>query len=78
MTLVPVAGATAGLVAGADLLVVGAPTHVRRLSTAASRQQAAQTAAKRGSRVRLDPNASGPRIQNGCKTSVTRRPRGRL
>jgi hypothetical protein len=44
--------------------VVGTPTHVRGLSTAASRQQAVQTAAKRGSRVRLDPDASGPGMQN--------------
>jgi hypothetical protein len=64
VTLVPVAGATAGLVAGADLLVAGAPTHLRGLSTAASRQQAAQTAARRGSRVRLDPDAGGPGMQD--------------
>ena len=64
VTLVPVAGATAELVAGADLLVVGAPTHLRGLSTAASRQQAAQTAARRGSRVRLDPDAGGPGMQD--------------
>jgi hypothetical protein len=64
VTLVPVAGATAGLVAGADLLVAGAPTHLRGLSSAASRRQAAQTAARRGSRVRLDPDASGPGMQD--------------
>jgi len=64
VTLVPVTGATAGLVAGADLLVAGAPTHLRGLSTAASRQQAAQTAARRGSRVRMDPDASGPGMQD--------------
>jgi menaquinone-dependent protoporphyrinogen IX oxidase len=44
VTLVPVARATAELVAGADLLVVGAPTHRHGLSSAASRQQAAQAA----------------------------------
>jgi flavodoxin len=36
VTLVPVADATADLVAEADLLVVGAPTHVHGLSTAPS------------------------------------------
>jgi flavodoxin len=40
VTLVPVAGATADLVAEADLLVVGAPTHMRGLSTGSSRQAA--------------------------------------
>jgi hypothetical protein len=64
VTLVPVAGATAELVAGADLLVVGAPTHMHGLSSAASRQQAAQAAAKDGSRLRLDPDAGGPGMQD--------------
>ena len=45
VTVVPVAGATAELVAGADLLVAGAPTHMHGLPSAASRRQAAQTAA---------------------------------
>ena len=33
VTVVPVAGATADLLAEADLLVVGAPTHIRGLSS---------------------------------------------
>ncbi len=33
VTVVPVAGATADLLAGTDLLVVGAPTHVRGLAS---------------------------------------------
>jgi len=64
VTVVPVAGATAELVAGADLLVVGAPTHRHGLSSAASRQQAAQAAAKDGSRLRLDPDAGGPGMRD--------------
>src|SRR4029077_14637551 len=43
VTVVPVAEATAELVAGVDLLVAGAPTHMRGLPSAASRRQAAQT-----------------------------------
>jgi menaquinone-dependent protoporphyrinogen IX oxidase len=64
VTLVPVARATAELVAGADLLVVGAPTHLHGLPSAASRQRAAQTAAKGGSGLRLDPDADGPGMRD--------------
>ena len=64
VTVVPVAGATAELVAGADLLVAGAPTHLRGLSTAASRRKAAETAAKAGSGLRLDPDAGGPGMRD--------------
>jgi hypothetical protein len=64
VTLVPVAEATAELVAGADLLVVGAPTHMRGLPSAASRQRAALAAAKDGSGLRLDPDAGGPGLRD--------------
>ena len=63
VTVVPVAEATAELVARADLLVAGAPTHMRGLPSPASRQRAAQTAAK-GSGLRLDPDAGGPGMQD--------------
>jgi hypothetical protein len=59
VTLVPVAEATAELVTGADLLVVGAPTHMHGLSSASSRRTAVKAAAKDGSELRLDPDASG-------------------
>ncbi|HEY1324633.1 MAG TPA: flavodoxin domain-containing protein [Streptosporangiaceae bacterium] len=64
VTVVPVAEATAELVAGADLLVAGAPTHLRGLSTAASRRRAAETAAKDGGGLRLDPDAGGPGMRD--------------
>ena len=60
VTVVPVGEATPELVAAADLVVAGAPTHLRGLSTAKSRQMAAQAAAKPGSRLRMDPDAGGP------------------
>jgi hypothetical protein len=63
VTLVPVAAATADLVAGADLLVVGGPTHMHGLSTGASRQLAVKTAAKPGSGLVLDPDADGPGLR---------------
>jgi Flavodoxin domain len=64
VTVVPVAGATAELVAGADLLVAGAPTHMHGLPSAASRRRAVQTAAKAGSGLRLDPDVGGPGMQD--------------
>ena len=45
VTVVPVASATADLITGADLLVVGAPTQTRGLSTTSSRQAARKAAA---------------------------------
>ena len=63
VTLVPVAAATADLVAQADLLVVGAPTHMHRLSTASSRQLARKAVAKPESGLTLDPDASGPAVR---------------
>jgi len=67
VTLVPVAEATAELVAGADLLVAGGPTHLRGLSSAMSRRMAAEAAARDGSGLRLDPDAGGPGLRDWLK-----------
>jgi len=67
VTLVPVAGATADLVAAADLLVVGGPTHMHGLPSAGSRRVAAQAAAKPGSGLSLDLAASGPGVYDLLK-----------
>ena len=67
VTVVPVAEATPELLAGADLLVVGAPTHMHGLSSASSRRMAAQAAAKDGSELRLDPDAGGPGMRDWLK-----------
>jgi hypothetical protein len=67
VTVVPVGEATPELVASADLVVAGAPTHLRGLSTAKSRQMAAQAAAKAGSALRMDPDAGGPGMQDWLK-----------
>jgi hypothetical protein len=69
VTLVPVAGATADLVAGANLLVVGGPTHMHGLSSSSSRQMAAQAAAKPASGLSLDPDACGPGLRDWLKGS---------
>ena len=64
VTLVPVAAATAELVAEADLLVVGAPTHRHGLPTASSRQRARKAAAKPDSGLTLDPDTGGPALED--------------
>lgn len=60
VTLVPVTRATEELVAAADLLVVGGPTHMHGMSSAASRRSAAESARKKGSGLTMDPDADGP------------------
>lgn len=67
VTLVPVARATPELVASADLLVVGGPTHVHGLSTATSRRSAAEAAGKDGSGLAMDPDARGPGLRSWLK-----------
>lgn len=64
VTLVPVAAATADLIAEANLLVVGAPTHMHGLSTASSRQLARKATAKPESGLTLDPDAGGPALRD--------------
>jgi Flavodoxin len=64
VTLVPAADATAELVAGADLLVVGAPTHMHGLPSASTRRLAAQAAAMEGSGLRMAPGAGGPGMRD--------------
>ena len=64
VTLIPVADATADLVGRADLLVVGAPTHMHGLSTAWSRQAARKAAARPDSALMLDPDADGPALRD--------------
>jgi len=59
VALVPVARATHELVAAADLIVVGGPTHMHGMSSPASRRKAVETASKQGSGLTLDPDANG-------------------
>lgn len=74
VTLVPVANATRELIDAADLLVVGGPTHMHRMSTAATRRMAAEAARKQGSALTMDPDADGPGIRgwlDGISTAGT-------
>jgi len=62
--VVPVGEATAELVAWADLVIAGGPTHARGMSSAGSRENAVADAAKpdEWNQVSLDPAATGPGI----------------
>jgi hypothetical protein len=60
VTLVPVTRATRELVAAADLIVAGSPTHMHGMPTVTSRRMAAETTRKQGSGLNLDPDADGP------------------
>jgi hypothetical protein len=64
VTVVPVAAATADLIAGADLLVTGAPTHLHGLSRAWTRQAARKAAAKPKSPLTLDPDAGSTGLRD--------------
>jgi hypothetical protein len=62
--VVPVGGATAELLAGADLVVVGGPTHIHGMSRANTRNGAAQMARKPASELMLDADAEGPGLRD--------------
>jgi hypothetical protein len=63
VTLVPVTRATRELVATADLIVAGSPTHLHGMPTVASRRKAAETARRPGSGLIMDPDADGPGLR---------------
>lgn len=68
VTVVPVQEATRDLVASADLLVVGGPTHAHGMSRESSRASAAEQAGKPGSDLDLDENAEGPGLREWFET----------
>ena len=70
VTLVPVAEASWDLIADADLLVAGAPTHMHGLSSRSTRRMAAQAAAKEGSGLRMAPGADGPGMRDWLRNLV--------
>ncbi len=63
VAVVPVVELNPGLVAEADLLVVGGPTHMHGLSRPQSRKMAASLAAKPDKHVSLEPGATGPGLR---------------
>ncbi len=61
--VVPVTGAEVGLLDGADLVVVGGPTHVHGMSRASTRKGAADVGRKPGSGLAVEPGAEGPGLR---------------
>jgi hypothetical protein len=63
VSVVPVAQASPAVLAEADLVVVGGPTHAHGMSRASTRKAAAETAGKPDSHLDLDPDAQGPGLR---------------
>ena len=63
VTVVPVAQASQTVLARADLVVVGGPTHAHGMSRAATRKAAVEGADKPDSLLELDPDAPGPGLR---------------
>ena len=61
--VVPVGEATADLVAWADLVIAGGPTHVHGMSRSKSREDGLARATRAGSTLALDPAAAGPGLR---------------
>ena len=64
VSVVPVTSADAHILDGADLVVVGGPTHTHGMSRPSTRKMAVKRARKPGSEVELVPGAdSGPGVR---------------
>lgn len=61
VNLVPVSHARSDIIAGADLVIVGGPTHIHGMSWSATRHTAIADANKHDD---LDPNAEGPGLRD--------------
>jgi hypothetical protein len=62
--VVPVSQARPELLAGADLVVVGGPTHIHGMSRASTRKGAAAAARKPDSGLAMDHGAEGPGLRD--------------
>lgn len=61
--LLPVGLARPDVLVGADVVVVGGPTHVHGMSRASTRKSAAEMSRKPGAAVVLDQDAEGPGLR---------------
>jgi hypothetical protein len=64
VTVVPVSDATAEMVADADFVVCGGPTHAHAMTSSFSRQSAIDAADKDYSELSVDPAAKGPGLRD--------------
>jgi Flavodoxin len=68
VAVVPVTGIEVGVLEGADLLVVGGPTHAHGMSRASTRKAAAEDARKPDRELVLDPDAEGEGLREWFET----------
>jgi hypothetical protein len=61
--IVPVAQASPAVLAEADLVVVGGPTHAHGMSRATTRKWAVEAADKPASDLKVEPDALGPGLR---------------
>jgi flavodoxin-like protein len=64
VSVVPVARVSPAVLADADLVVVGGPTHVHGMSRAGTRKAAVEAANKPASPLRVEPDAPGPGLRD--------------
>jgi hypothetical protein len=76
VTVVPVSGVGSPALVGADLLVVGGPTHVRGMSRPKTREGALDQAAQPGSGIDLELGATGPGLREWFTTLTDAPPCG--
>jgi hypothetical protein len=62
--VVPVSQASAAVLDGADLVVVGGPTHAHGMSRAATRKAAVEAADKPASGLKVEPDPLGPGLRD--------------
>lgn len=70
VVVVPVDGADAAVLAEADLVVVGGPTHAHGVSRESTRQAAIDAAHKPDSDLVVDADAEGPGLRDWFETGV--------
>ena len=63
VSVIPVSHASAAVLNGADLVVVGGPTHVHGMSRASTRKAAVQAADKPAGGLKVEPDALGPGLR---------------
>ncbi len=72
VTVVSTADADRQLIDGADLVVVGGPTHLHGMSRSSTRKAAAGEAAKPGAELSMDTHADGPGVRDWLATIDSR------
>jgi hypothetical protein len=64
VTVVPVSHVSPAVLVGAELVVVGGPTHVHGMSRAATRKAAVEAASKPAGGLTIEPDALGPGLRD--------------